>query len=64
MYNMEFYGITELAKALNWSTQKAHAYYTRKKFLEPVAYAGSRPLWKKSQVEEMASKWGRVTNDE
>ena len=61
---MKYYGITELAKALGWNTQKAHAYYSRKKFLEPAARVGNRPLWTKSQVDSMKSLWGRVTSDE
>lgn len=60
---MKYYGITELAKALGWNTQKAHLYYKRKKFLEPAAQVGSRPLWTKKQVESMASLWGRVTSE-
>jgi hypothetical protein len=60
---MKYYGITELAKELNWSVQKAHAYYSREKFLEPVARVGSRPLWSKKQVEQMVSTWGRVTSE-
>lgn len=50
---MEYYGITELAKALGWSTQKAHAYYTRGKFLEPAAHVGNRALWTKKQIDQM-----------
>jgi hypothetical protein len=50
---VEYYGITELAKALNWKVTKAHTYYLRGHFEEPAAKAGKRPLWSLEQVERI-----------
>lgn len=63
MNTLEYYGIAELARALGWTNQKTYLYYTRKKFLEPVAYVTERPLWTKNQIEQMSSLWGRVTSE-
>lgn len=46
------YGITEFAKELGWSQQKAQVYYQRGKFPEPFAFAGNRPFWKPEQAEK------------
>lgn len=53
---MKFYGIAELAKELEWSTEKTHVYFTRKKFVEPDSMVGSRPLWTKDQLKKIVKE--------
>lgn len=48
-----FYGTTELAKELGWTTEKTHLYWKRGKIEEPGAFAGNRPLWYKAQVRRI-----------
>lgn len=50
---INYYGIAELAKMLNWTTEKTHVYYKRNKFKQPVAMVGMRPLWSKEQIEPL-----------
>lgn len=47
----QYFGIAELAKCLNWGTEKTYVYYKRGKFLKPKAFVSDRPLWEESQVE-------------
>jgi hypothetical protein len=49
-----FYGVTELANALNWPRAKVHTYWKqREKIEDPAAYVGDRPLWTFEQVERI-----------
>lgn len=54
------YGITDFAKLIGWSRQKAHVYYKRGKLPEPATYAGeTRPLWTIEQIKH----WAENIND-
>lgn len=46
------FGRLELARALGLSPQSFDRLITRGKFPKPNRYAGRRPLWAKSTVEE------------
>ena len=54
------YGISDFAKKIGWSRQKASVYYSRNKLPEPATYAGGkRPFWTLKQIKE----WSKKVND-
>lgn len=50
MEQLRFYGLTELGEALGWDRRKVQLYWKRGKIIDPIAYAGNRPLWSLEQV--------------
>jgi hypothetical protein len=52
----KLFGIAELGKMLEWSTEKTSVYYTRNKFVDPSYIVGKRPLWTKEQIEIIVQK--------
>jgi hypothetical protein len=51
-----YYGIAELAKELNWTTEKTHVYFKRGKFRNPAAMVGNRPLWTLMQITQITKE--------
>lgn len=62
-----YYGIKELAQALNWDRAKVSMYKKRGHLIEPHGYmgeTGKRPVWTKDQVEKMQAIYGRGADHE
>lgn len=53
---IKLYGIAELGRMLDWSTEKTRVYYTRNKFIDPSYKVGERPLWTEEQTEIIVNK--------
>ena len=52
-------GITEIARLLGVSRQRAHQLAHGEDFPEPVAVLAAGPIWETTQIEAWAERTGR-----
>ena len=52
------YGVTDVAKELNWSKQRVTTYKSRGIIPEPIGHIGGRPVWLKIQITELKKQYG------